>query len=149
MKRWWPLSAEAEDPPLPLYSSSSKTTLSKASMPVGGRLEKKEEVLCLWSTVTFLCVLCFFFWLFSGTLSYLWCDWGRGMSTAVSGTELWRPQGVEACVDGCWINTQRPVALCCVLRCFVTAGSTPTCEQRSSLSVSAADGPEGLISGKS
>ena len=56
----------------------------------------------------------------------------------------------EACVDGRWMKKAlRPVALCCVLRCFVTAGRTPTCEQRSSLSVPAADGPEGLISGKS
>jgi len=48
-----------------------------------------------------MCVLCFFFffWLLSGTLSYLWCDWSRGMSIAVSGTELWGPQGVRSM---CW-----------------------------------------------
>ena len=114
MKRWWPLSAEAEDPPLPLYSSTSKTTPNTALMPVGGRLEKREEVLCRWTTVTFLCVLCFFFWLFSGTLSYLWCDWGCGMSTAVRGPELWRPQGVKACVDGCWINIAPSSIVLCV-----------------------------------
>jgi len=150
MKRWWPLSAEAEDPPLPLYSSwSSKTTLNTALVPVGERLGKREEVLCQWTTITFLCVLCFFLWLLSGTLPYLRCDWGRGMSTAVSGTELWGPQGVRSM---CWWVLDKHTAPSSIVLCvavFRDCGSTTTCEQRSSLSVSAADGPEGLISGKS